>query len=307
MARYDSMLGRQVNLTFALLNETRPRSYSWVLNNVDGYEDIKSENTVARDIKALRATGVPIRVDKDRRVALNVDSYALTPIEFNADEANTIAIAGQLGHDSALGAFANSGWTKLAASGAERDFASARTGHVPRLTKENDVIRINPDIIERLLMAIKYKLSITFSYHPAGDAPAQHRRMDPWSLVPLDGRLYLVGHDLDRDDTRCFRAIRVSDVNSCGKSTHAVPEKSLVDVVRENLQSFRVLVDVRLRVAEGVATEFGQPVDGIIELSQVNADDIARTAAAYAPGVIVESPESVREHVINLLREAQRS
>ena len=43
---------------------------------------------------------------------------------------------------------------------------------------------------------------------PEDDA-AQTRRLQPWGVVSWRGRWYVVGHDLDRDATRCFRLSRV--------------------------------------------------------------------------------------------------
>ena len=43
---------------------------------------------------------------------------------------------------------------------------------------------------------------------PDGDAPSR-RRLQPWGVVCWRGRWYVVGHDLDRDATRCFRLSRV--------------------------------------------------------------------------------------------------
>ncbi|MYW72402.1 helix-turn-helix transcriptional regulator, partial [Pseudonocardia sp. SID8383] len=35
------------------------------------------------------------------------------------------------------------------------------------------------------------------------------RTVEPWGVVSFRGRWYLVGHDRDRDDVRCFRLSRV--------------------------------------------------------------------------------------------------
>jgi proteasome accessory factor B len=70
-----------------------------------------------------------------------------------------------------------------------------------------------------LISAVQAGQVVTFSHrrHPA-EQPAA-RTLEPWGVVSWRGRWYMVGHDRDRDATRCFRVSRiVGPVRATGPS-----------------------------------------------------------------------------------------
>lgn len=296
-SRSDDVLYRRTNLTFALLGSDRPRSRAWIHRNVDGYQKV-TEKTLQRDIQVLRGIGVPVAATQDE-IAIESDDYELPPIHFTPAEATVIGMAGELGRAGALGAFARSGWTKIAAAGARRELGASPVSH----TSFNDTTRLRPQFLSLILQAVAQQRRITFTYVPQPGAQPQNRTMDPWGLVPLDGRVYLVGHDIDRDEPRSFRAVKLSDVSHAGTATHA-PVDNLQEIVRGSLSARTQRVDAVLTITGDRGGELGTPVDGRLELSDVDADWLVRTAASYAPHVVVESPPSIRERVIALLKEA---
>ncbi|AWB81904.1 WYL domain-containing protein [Corynebacterium yudongzhengii] len=296
-SRDDDVLYRRQNLTFALLHARRPRSRDWIRRHVDGYQNA-SEKTLQRDLRYLRSIGVPVTITHDD-VGISAEHYELPPVTFTPAEATVIGLAGELGRAGEIGAFARSGWTKLAAGGARRDLS---TPQMATHTSYNDTTRLSPGFLTRVLAAVDKQRRIRFQYRPSPAAASQTREMDVWGLVPHDGRVYLVGHDLDRDEPRCFRAVRVSGVEEAGPAEHP-PVDDLRAVVRQSLDARRESVDAVLSAPEDYAGELGEARDGVISLKNVDADWLVRTAAAYAPEVVVKEPAEIRQRVVALLEE----
>lgn len=293
----DDILYRQTNLTFALLGSNRPRSREWIRTHVDGYQNV-TEKTLQRDIQFLRGIGVPVSVTHDE-IAIEQDDYELPSVTFTPAEATAIGMAGELGRAGALSAFTRSGWTKIAAAGARRTLGDTPVAH----TSFNDTTRLSPQFLTTILQAVARRRRITFTYLADPKAEPATRTMDPWGLVPIDGHVYLVGYDIDRNAPRSFRAVRVSDVAYAGDASHP-PVADLQEIVRGSLTARKELVDAVLTVAGNRGGELGEPVDGRLTLTGVDADWLVRTAASYAPDVVVESPPEIRSRVVALLKEA---
>ncbi len=62
-----------------------------------------------------------------------------------------------------------------------------------------------------------------FDYRTPEDDAAAARRLQPWGVVSWRGRWYVVGHDLDRDATRCFRLVPLRRPGHGGRRARALP------------------------------------------------------------------------------------
>ena len=61
-----------------------------------------------------------------------------------------------------------------------------------------------------LQAAARERREVRFDYRtPEDDAARAAADLQPWGVVSWRGRWYVVGHDLDRDATRCFRLSRI--------------------------------------------------------------------------------------------------
>ncbi|MEZ2121336.1 MULTISPECIES: helix-turn-helix transcriptional regulator [unclassified Corynebacterium] len=317
MTEKDEGLERLINLTFALLDADqnyggRLLTAAWVKDNVAGYSGRSMDaarRMFNRDLAVLRAAGVPVEMVADRvhpgqtGYRLQSEDYSLPEVSFTSAEATVLALAGDMGLGRRLAAFARSGWTKLAAAGVSREL-----GTVPVVSMLNDTAHLSPQTLDTLLSACRSGRRITFTYSrgPVGDSAT--RRMDLWGLVNHEERLYIVGHDVDRDAVRCFRITRVRDVGIVGDATHARPEggdEFLHNLVVNSLKRGRDLVDVRFRAEPGTAGELTAAAehesDDIHVLRNVDRDWIIRTAAAHAPQVVVTEPEEIRAEIISML------
>lgn len=299
MSAETEAIERLTNLTFALLGAQRPRDYEWVYNHVNGYRPRTSDafqRQLARDVQTLRRAGVPARMENGL-VWVVRDTYELPAIEFTDEEATVLGLAGDLGRGGSLGAFARSGWTKLAASGATRTFDSP-----PLSSVDNDVLRLDADTVKAITACVRNRQRVSFDYAPSPTAAAQRRTMDPWGIVALNNRAYVVGWDTDRDAVRAFRAMRVHNVRRAAGGLYRPADRPLQQVVEEVLRG--PVADARVTLS-GVAGEElaqrGERVGDTITLRGVERDWLVRTLASLAPHVTRIEPGDVREDVVKLL------
>lgn len=317
----DVGLERRLNLVFALIDaDNHGGAYldsGWLRAHVAGYGDPANEspreaNTgrkrLARDIDELRRVGVPVEVSRDgdgEGYRLVRERYELPPISFTPDEAAVLGLAGDLGGTSELGVFARSGWTKLAAAGLDRDLSDA-AGTV--FTAANDLARVPNSTVAAVLKAVGTGTSVTFDYRRDRATAAQRRRMDPWGLVNHADRIYLAGHDLDRDEPRTFRLLRVSAVELTGAPiAHPDEGRDLQQLVAEALARGRTTVDATVRLAEGRCQELRRTAaqvdaDGTAHFASVDRDWLVRTVAGFGADAVLLAPTDARRDVVNLLR-----
>ncbi|MDO5077396.1 YafY family protein [Corynebacterium sp.] len=311
MVARDRVIERLTNLTFAFLNADRfGRKFlspQWIHQHVDGYAEYSaaSFHTVfTRDRAILAKVGVPIESVAQAGYRLQRERYMLPPVSFTPAEATVLGLAGELGFDPDLGAFARSGWTKLAAGGADRMLHSA-----PRFTAVNDISTLSARHLDSLLNATRRGDRIEFQYRSGRAAQTTTRTMDPWGIVNVRDRLYLVGFDIDRDAPRSFRITRVGDIAVIGGGEHPRPDEDLQHVVEKLLRTGQQLIDAHLSITPDRAYELStrgtQRADGTWDLIGVDQDWLIRTAAAYAPHAVVLSPSEIRDAVVAHLHEAE--
>jgi len=303
VAEQTGVVERLTNLTFALLGSSTPRDYEWVRGHVEGYKDrtdVALNRMLSRDVRSLRRAGVPARVENGL-IWVDKDVYELPPISFSDDEAFVLGLAGDLGTSGSLGAFARSGWTKIAAGGATRTFDAP-----PIAALDNDISRLDADTVTGVAACVRSNTRMRFTYRSSPTAQPQTRTMDPWGIVALNNRAYVVGYDVDRDAERSFRAVRISDISKVQAKDFHHPDRPLQQVVEDSLRG--PVVDAVVTVDSGTAHELvaaGTELDhGRVRLDAVERDWLVRTAASFAPHVVVEEPEDVRDDVIAILRAA---
>ncbi|QPK80188.1 WYL domain-containing protein [Corynebacterium lizhenjunii] len=291
-------------LTFALLGASQrgrnpQRSAEWIRDNVEGYgtsSESAFKKKLRRDVRELRLAGVPIsQVEGAGGTYYHIDedSYRLPEVSFTPEEALVLGLAGGVGQHGGLSAFSQTGWTKLAATGATRG--------QQRVLASNDLTSMDAASSRTLITAITKKLRVTFLYHPRPGAAAEKRVLDPWALVTARGRIYVVGHDVHRGQPRCFRVTKLSDARlSKNKPEFITPSQDPQQVVREFL-SPRDLIDATVRIPPATAPELESVGDRdaaeptLVHFHQVSQDWLVRSAIGYAPEVEVLSPPSARD------------
>lgn len=311
---------RLVNLVICLLATRRYLTAAQIAATVPGYEHDPNDpraheafqRKFERDKAELRALGVPLETGTDSvfdtepgyRIARR--EYALPDIPLEPDEAAAVGVAARLWQHAGLAAAASSGLTKLRAAGVDVD-PHATLGVEPVVTVEPAFAPLADAARERRVVQFDYRV-------PEEDQP-RTRTLQPWGLVCWRGRWYVVGHDTDRQATRCFRLSRVvgpvRPVGSAGAFTPPADVDLISHVAswqREPVErQGRARVLVRPGRADGVrrwAEKVTPTPDGdVVELAYHCADGLASWLVGYGADVRVLEPPEVRDAVISRLKE----
>jgi len=310
---------RLVNLVICLLSTRRFLTAAQIAATVPGYEhdpeDPKDheafQRKFERDKAELRELGVPLETgtasvfDMEPGYRIAHREYALPDIILEPDEAAAVGIAARLWQHAGLAAAASSGLAKLRAAGVEVD-PQATLGVEP-------VVTVDP-AFGPLTTAARDRRAVTFSYRvPEVDDPTT-RRLEPWGVVCWRGRWYVVGHDRDRDATRCFRLSRiVGNVRPVGRPGAFTPPEN-ADLISHVAgwdgsvpHTGRATVIARPGRAAGLRRWSVEALPGPdgdrLVVPYADAERLAATLVGYGPDVRVEGPPEVREAVIQQLKE----
>lgn len=304
---------RTVNLLFALLEAAeQQRSLTVadlrVLADYRAYATKRSQlEAIAADIKHLQIAGVPILSWTDGNgetcYQLSKADYRLPPLEFSAEEAAAIALTTSLGVAPELQNFLQSGWTKLAAGGVRLQ----QPALLGRYSQVSDLSSVPLNLLTRLRHAAAGNQRIEFAY---GE---QTRRLDVWGLVERNTHFFVVGFDLDRQTTRCFRLNRIAKVQVLGAGEHPRPNTPLTELLTAQLRELGQIVDVDFILATGVdpasigwvsqAEQLGETGQGThFRLCGVDRQDVINQAISLAPAVRVTGPAAVVTAIKQLLK-----
>ncbi len=219
-----------------------------------------SPRTLRRDIDRLRELGYD--VDAVRGVAGGYQLRAggqLPPLLLEDEEAVTIAVALRTAASGAV-------------SGMEETAIQALTKVIgvmpPRLRRRMDAVHSQTDgvpwgggpaldagVLTTLAQACRDDEPISFSYTARDGAPSE-RRIEPYRLVCLGRRWYLVAYDRDRDDWRSFRVDRVTAPRASGQRflPLPLPAEDAPSFVRAGIRSMPQRYEVRVRIESDAAT-----------------------------------------------------
>lgn len=173
-----------------------------------------SDRTVRRDIDRLREMGYRIETTMGPDGGYRLDAGAeMPPLLFDDDQALAVALALR----AAPGLGADIGEAAVRALATMRQVLPSRLRHrldaveVTTVGRpgEAPVAAVPLDVLLTLAQAVRDRVTLRFDYMPRGEGEAQPRRIEPHHLVTSDGRWYLLGWDLEREDWRLFSADRV--------------------------------------------------------------------------------------------------
>ncbi|GAB1691389.1 helix-turn-helix transcriptional regulator [Krasilnikovia sp. M28-CT-15] len=310
---------RLVNLVICLLSTRRFLTAAQIAATVPGYEHDPADprdheafqRKFERDKAELRELGVPLETgtasafDSEPGYRIAHREYALPDIPLEPDEAAAVGIAARLWQHAGLAAAASSGLAKLRAAGVDVD-PQATLGVEP-------VVTVDPSF-GPLTAAARDRRAVTFDYRAPENDTAATRHLEPWGVVCWQGRWYVVGHDRDRDATRCFRLSRiVGNVRAVGRTGVFTPPPD-VDLISHVarwsgpvVHTGRAIVLARTGRAAGLRrmAEHTEPGPGGDRLTIAYADveRLAATLVGYGADVRVEDPPELREAVIQQLKE----
>lgn len=314
---WDSAASRLINLILALLD--RPRSVEWLRGNVEGYGGeadtvrkrfdrdrglVEELGLVVSEAPGVDADGdaeLHYRIDRSASFLPGPDELSVTPRQWQV-----LAPAVQWVPNQSLAAPVRRAVQKLAAH--TRSSADTEGGIDGVSARVPDAVDFTDADIRALNLALDRNLNLDFNYWPALTEEPRHRRLAPWGVAAVGGRLYLTGHDLDRDEQRTFRLSRIADLEvSATLSRHPAPPRPVADLVTEGLQASSTMVTARVRFTSDGAQELRALATGDGEELSVGPVDrrwLIRTAAAYAPDALVVAPPDLVTDVIAHLEAA---
>jgi predicted DNA-binding transcriptional regulator YafY len=197
-----------------------------------------SARTLRRDVDRLRELGYPVDAHPgvDGGYAL-APGAALPPLVVDDDEAMALAVAIQShlatgdGGDAALRAL-----TKIIQVMPRRLRArldAVRSSTTPAPWSTDTVAPVDHAVLSTLALGCRDSERVRFGYQAANGSQSS-RRVEPFQLVPLGRRWYLVGYDLDRRDWRTFRIDRITTAEGAGASfaPHTPPFDDVAEFVR---------------------------------------------------------------------------
>jgi proteasome accessory factor B len=298
---------RLVNLVLCLLSSLQYLSAERIRRIVPGYVDAPSDEAFfrmfERDKAELRDLGVPLETgrtpgfDAGEGYRIARRDYELPDIDLEPDEATAVGLAVRLWDSPQLAGAAHGALLKLRAAGIEVDSE-------PSMVVQPRVRATEPALIP-LITAVQVGQAVTFPHrkHPA--APSAARILEPWGVVSWRGRWYVVGHDREREATRCFRISRiVGPVRTLGRPG-AVQRPAGIDllkIVAGSAEPPSVAHSARLWLASGRAHGLRRharvlgtmTLDGvagdIVAVELPGYDVAARWIAGLGPDAVVLEP-----------------
>ncbi len=236
-----------------------------------------SPRTLRRDVERLRELGYPVDANPgvDGGYAL-APGASLPPLVVDDDEAMALAIAVQshLDDQAALRALTKivqvmprrlrARLTAVRAATATATATANPTATTTPTTPPWGTTPIDHEILTTLALACRDSERVRLRYR-AIDGKRTRREVEPYQLVPLGRRWYLVAYDLERHDWRTFRIDRITAAEGAGTSygPRPLPYDDVTEYVRANVrggtQQGRYAVEVVIEApAETVAAHFGR-------------------------------------------------
>lgn len=306
---------RLVNLVLALLSTRQFLTAERIRGIVPGYADAPSDEAFfrmfERDKVELRELGIPMETGRNSsfdavdgyRIARR--DYELGEIELAPDEAAAVGLAVRLWDSPELTGQAEGALVKLRAAGVDVDQHAAAQVQ-PRVRADA--------AFAPMLAAVQEGRAVQFEYRRSGSPQRMTRTLEPWGVVSWRGRWYVVGHDRDRQASRCFRLSRVQGAVQPIGSPGVVQrpaDVNLLDFVAASgePEGESPVSTARLWVADGRAAGIrrGARVLGRRSVAGLEGDEIERNVyfqesmakwiAGYGPDVLVLEPDVLAKAV----------
>ncbi|MCQ0021670.1 YafY family transcriptional regulator [Streptomyces somaliensis DSM 40738] len=181
-----------------------------------------SVRTLRRDVDRLRELGYPVEarrgVDGGYQLAAGA---ALPPLVIDDDEAVALAVGLHTAAEGAVEGIAESSVRALAKVAQvmpvrlRRRVEALRAMTVPAGWGGPAPAGVDPGVLTTLALACRDGERIRFGY-TAADGRRTDRQVEPYRLVRLARRWYLVAYDLTRNDWRSFRVDRLTAPEGTG-------------------------------------------------------------------------------------------
>jgi proteasome accessory factor B len=308
---------RLLNLLITLLVARTYVGKERIREVIEPYRDAGDEafeKMFERDKEELRSLGIPIEVgfvdrafEDEPGYRVERSAFELPEITLEPDEAAVIGLAARVWQHAGLAAATSDALVKLKAAGVSVDREA--------LNVVQPQIAADEPAFEAFWDATRTRTAVRFDYRSSTAATASERHLEPWGVVSYRGRWYVVGRDVDKDDTRMFRLSRVQGAVRPEKKagTYDVPDgtdiRSLTQMLAPKPADRSAVVLVRSGAGHGLrrnATAVGGDApDGWerLEVGYAEVDRLADELLGYGADVVAVEPPELRDAVVGRLEE----
>ncbi len=307
---------RLMNLFFLLLASNQYLTKEQIRGSISDYRDASPsafERKFERDKEELRELGIVIETgnrdayfDDEPGYRIPRDEAELPDISFTREEAAVVGLAAQVWDHASLASESATAVSKLRAIGV--DVATDQLRMVePRLSTHEPAF-------DAVLEAATHRQLIAFDYRKPDGSQAR-RELEPWGLVSVRDRWYVLGFDRDRGAPRVFRLSRVQgEVETLSEpgAVQVPPGIDLRELAGALLPPEPTEAAV-LRVRRGRANSLRRQAreilpedDGwdVLRVPYVSTRVLGSEIASFGPDVIALEPAELRETVVGLLHAA---
>ncbi|MBT0995155.1 WYL domain-containing protein [Cellulomonas sp. DKR-3] len=325
---------RLLNLLIALVNSRGRMTKEQVRASVAGYADAPSdesfERMFERDKDTLRELGIPLVTvtdpghGDDIGYRIDLETYALPPIDLTAAELGVLTLAAQTWQDRTMRGDTARALTKLRAVGQGPGETDLVAGLAPR-------VRSGGGAFAPLLDAAQERQAVRFTYRAANTGEVRERRVEPWQLLARRGGWVLVGRDLDRGASRSYRLSRIegavrpvgppgafeppgqAEVDAALAAWREGPARTAtLALLPERAEAARVravtpppdTADLLARLRDDEGTAGLLAGRDVVHVGYRNAWELAEELVGYGDAVLVLDPPEVRDHVLWMLAQA---
>jgi len=292
---------RLINLTLALLSSKRYLTKSEIFKNVAGYSGSAEtmERMFERDKDDLRNLGVRIEVraldplfEDDQGYLIDSKTFQINPNDFSKEEILLLTMAANLWHGSALQHDSKAALLKI----------QSLDGLVATNTVTSPVVEDNEDSKKLLLIfdAVERCVSLEFEYK------GTVRQVKPYGIYTRRGFWYLAAQE--NDVVKSFKVIRIGEqIKMTSKSQgFTKPAEFKLSTFIEGLNAPTTSkAEVRIRKNQVLALRKRYKVEEIdsdwdqVFIDYIFEEDLIESLLWYGSNVVVISPKTIRDQIIN--------
>jgi predicted DNA-binding transcriptional regulator YafY len=263
--------------------------------------------SVRRDVERLRELGYPVKASRGAGGGYQLGpGRALPPLLLDPEEAVAVAVCLRLAAGGSVAGVDEAAVRALAKL--DQVLPPRLRAHVTAVQESTVAIErlgagVDPDTLLTLARACRDREVVGFDYTDRAGTPSQ-RRAEPYRLVSLGRRWYLLAFDTDKDDWRSFRLDRMSTVS--GRAWRFQPREApdAAEFVEHSVTQapYRAVATVHVGMPAEELSERVPPTAGTVrrldeQTSElVTGQDDLRWLAVHlalleAPVTVVDPPE----------------
>ena len=297
----DQKTERLINLTLALLSSKRYLTKSEIFKNVAGYSGSAEtmERMFERDKDDLRNLGVRIEVraldplfEDDQGYLIDSKTFQINPNDFSKEEILLLTMAANLWHGSALQHDSKAALLKI----------QSLDGLVATNTVTSPVVEDNEDSKKLLLIFDAVERFFTLEFEYKGTV----RQVKPYGIYTRRGFWYLAAQE--NDVVKSFKVIRIGEqIKVTSKSQgFTKPAEFKLSTFIEGLNAPTTSkAEVRIRKNQALALRKRYTVEEIdsdwdqVFIDYIFEEDLIESLLWYGSNVVVISPKTIRDQIIN--------